>query len=93
MARKLKGNTALIWPLVVLIIAFGAFYLKPWQTKPAETISVTAQGKAQSSPAVNSPSPTIVRSRWNNFTKITFLLGNCGYESKVERVFVGRRDY
>lgn len=59
MARKLKGNTALIWPLVVLIIAFGAFYLKPWQTKPTETISVTAQGKAQIAPNVATVTGTV----------------------------------
>ena len=59
MARILKGNTALIWPLVVLAIAFGAFYFKPWQTKPQETISVTAEGKAQTAPNVATITATI----------------------------------
>lgn len=59
MARKLKGNTALIWPLVVLIIVFGAFYLKPWQTKPTETISVTAEGKTQTVPNVAKITATV----------------------------------
>lgn len=49
---RLKINSPLLWPLVVLIIAFGAFYLKPWQTKPSETISVTAEGKAEVTPNV-----------------------------------------
>src|SRR3972149_5973900 len=59
MAHILKGNTALIWPLVVLAIAFGAFYFKPWQTKPQETISVTAEGKAQTAPNVATITATI----------------------------------
>ncbi|OGM54635.1 hypothetical protein A3F62_04895 [Candidatus Woesebacteria bacterium RIFCSPHIGHO2_12_FULL_44_11] len=59
MALKLKGNTALIWPLVVLAIAFGAFWLKPWQTKPTETISVTAEGKAHTAPNVATITATI----------------------------------
>ena len=59
MAYKLKGSTALIWPLVVLAIAFGAFWLKPWQTKPQETISVTSQGKAQTAPNVATITATI----------------------------------
>src|SRR3989344_5334814 len=59
MAYKLKGSTALIWPLVVLAIAFGAFWLKPWQTKPKETISVTSQGKAQTAPNVAKITATI----------------------------------
>jgi len=57
--RKLKGNTALIWPIVVLLIAFGAFYFKPWQTKPTETISVTAEGKAQTVPNVAKITATV----------------------------------
>lgn len=42
----------LIWPIVVLIIAFGAFYLKPWQAKPLQTISVSATGTAKAVPNV-----------------------------------------
>ena len=59
MERKLKGYTALIWPIVVLLIAFGAFYFKPWQTKPTETISVTAEGKAQTVPNVAKITATV----------------------------------
>lgn len=51
--------TSLVWPLVVLIIAFGAFYLKPWQAKPAETISVSAQGKTEVVPNVAKITATI----------------------------------
>lgn len=49
----------IVWPLVVLIIAFGAFYLKPWQTKQAETISVTAQGTADTVPDIGKITATI----------------------------------
>lgn len=35
-----------LWPIVVLAIVFGAFYFKPWQTKQAEIVSVSAEGKA-----------------------------------------------
>jgi len=41
-----------IWPIVVLVIAFGAFYLKPWQAKPLQTISVSAAGTAKAVPNV-----------------------------------------
>lgn len=49
---KLKLSTSILWPLVVLLIALGAFYTKPWQTKQAETITVAAEGKADSTPNV-----------------------------------------
>ena len=58
MSRQ-RFNPSWIWPIIVLLIAFGAFYFKPWQTKLAETISVTAQGKAQSSPNVAQITATI----------------------------------
>lgn len=54
-----KNITKLIWPVVVLVIAFGAFYLKPWQTKIAETITVSAEGKADSVPNVGKITATI----------------------------------
>lgn len=47
-----KITSSILWPIVVLVIAFGAFYLKPWNTKPTETISVSAQGKAEAVPDV-----------------------------------------
>ena len=54
-----KITSSVLWPIVVLIIAFGAFYIKPWQTKQAETISVTAQGTADSVPNVGKITATI----------------------------------
>lgn len=56
---RFKVGSSVIWPFVVLLIAFGAFYLKPWQTKPAETISVNAMGKAQAIPNIAKISATI----------------------------------
>ena len=50
MSNKLKRGFA--WPLVILIIALAAFIIKPWQTKQAETISVSAEGKAQAAPNI-----------------------------------------
>ncbi len=47
-----KNLTSILWPVVILLIALSAFYFKPWQTKPTETISVTADGKAEATPDV-----------------------------------------
>jgi len=46
----LKPN--IIWAAVVLIIAAGFFYFKPWQTKPVQTISVSATGTARAIPNI-----------------------------------------
>ena len=65
------------WPLVVAIIAFGAFWLKPWQEKPQETISVQALGKTQVVPdiakidaQVESKNPNLDVARRENEQKI-----------------------
>ena len=58
MLKSLKPN-ALIWPLVVLIIAAGAMLVRPWQAKPLETITVTAEGKTQVVPNVAKITTTI----------------------------------
>lgn len=42
----------LIWPIVVLIIAFGVLYIRPWQQKPTQSISVSATGTATATPNV-----------------------------------------
>lgn len=49
----------MLWPIVVLVIAFGAFYLKPWQTKPQETITVSVVGKTLVTPDVAKISATV----------------------------------
>lgn len=49
----------LIWPIIVLVIAFGAFYLKPWQQKPIQSISVSATGTATTTPNVAKITATI----------------------------------
>ncbi len=79
---KPKNITAsIIWPLVVLVIAFGAFYLKPWQTKPTETISVTAQGKAEAVPSIakitasiQSTNPDLEKARAQNQIKVDAII-------------------
>src|SRR3990167_647114 len=56
---KFKLTSNILWPIVILVIAFGAFWFKPWQTKPQDTISVTAKGKAQTAPNVATITATI----------------------------------
>ena len=57
-----KGNTIaialIVWALVILAIAFGIIYLKPWQSKE-NTISVSASGKAQATPNIAKISATV----------------------------------
>lgn len=82
----------IIWPLVVVVIAFGAFWLKPWQTKPAETISVTAQGTADAVPnvgkitaTIESKNPDIDQARAENEAKVSTVvakLKELGIEEK-----------
>ena len=80
MAKNRKGS-ALIWPLVALLIAFGAFWLKPWQTKPTETISVSSIGKAQVTPnvatitaTIESKNPNLDEARRENEAKVSTLI-------------------
>ncbi len=47
-----KLTASLLWPIVVLIIALVVIWVKPWQTKTVQTISVTAQGKAETVPSI-----------------------------------------
>ncbi|MEX2027885.1 MAG: SIMPL domain-containing protein [Candidatus Curtissbacteria bacterium] len=71
----------LVWPLVVLLIALAAFYFKPWQVKPAETISVTASGKSQVTPnvakisaSIQSTNPNLDKAREENNQKVSALV-------------------
>ncbi len=50
--KKNSLLTTLVWPAVVLIIALGAFYFKPWQSTKNETITVTADGKVETTPTI-----------------------------------------
>lgn len=64
MAGKNKITTLLqkpnlIWPIVVLLIALGLFYFRPWQTTPEQLISVTATGTARATPNVANITATI----------------------------------
>src|SRR3990167_7740327 len=56
---KIKFPNNILWPIVILVIALSTFYFKPWQTKPAETISVTAEGKADATPNVAQITATV----------------------------------
>lgn len=89
---KFKIPNNIIWPLVVLAVAFGAFYLKPWQIKPAETVSVTADGKADAVPniakitaTIESKNPDIEKARAENEQKVSTVvtsLKQVGVEEK-----------
>ncbi|OGD85443.1 hypothetical protein A3B51_02085 [Candidatus Curtissbacteria bacterium RIFCSPLOWO2_01_FULL_41_18] len=81
-----------LWPLVVLLLALGAFYTKPWQIKPAETISVSASGKTQVTPniakitaTIESQNPNLDEARSDNEQKISTIvtkLKELGVEEK-----------
>ena len=91
-SRWLWPSQTWLWPLVVLAIAFGAFYLKPWQTKPQETISVSATGKTQVTPniakigaTIESQNPNLDSARKENEQKVSKLvakLKELGIEDK-----------
>lgn len=70
-----------LWPLVVLAIAFGAFWAKPWQENPQETISVQALGKTQVVPditkvsaQVESKNPNLDAARRENEQQVATLI-------------------
>lgn len=82
-----------IWPAVVLIIAFGAFYFKPWQTKPLQTISVSATGTAKAVPNVatinatfQSQNPDINIARKETDAKISLVI------SALEAIGISKKD-
>lgn len=67
-ALKLKAMTksnfhsltkTFIWPVVVLIVALGAFYFKPWQQNQQQSISVSATGTAKAVPNIAKISATV----------------------------------
>lgn len=73
--------TSIVWPFIVLIIALAAFYLKPWQTKPTETISVSAQGTVDTVPnvgkitaTIESKNPNIDSARQENDKKVSVII-------------------
>lgn len=56
---RIGTGSNFLWPIAVLIIVFGAIYLKPWQTKTLETVTVTATGKTQVTPNIANISATV----------------------------------
>lgn len=88
-----KITSSVLWPIVVLIIAFGAFYLKPWQTKPTETVSVTSEGKADATPdvakitaTIESKNPNIDKARVENEQKVSAVI------AKLKQIGVEEKD-
>lgn len=89
----MKFPQNILWPVVVLLVALAAFYFKPWQTKILETVSVTAEGKAEAKPDVaqftanvstNNANLDIARSQ--NEQKVSAIVG------KLKDLGVGERD-
>ncbi len=91
---KLKNFSQILsWPLVILLIALAAFYFKPWQVKPQETISVTAEGKAQATPdvakitaSIETTNPNIDKAREENSQKVSALV------QKLESLGIDQKD-
>ncbi len=78
---NIKIPNSLIWPIVALLVTFGAFYLKPWQTKPLETISVSAQGTFDAAPdiakitaTIESKNPKLDEARSENEKKVSLIV-------------------
>lgn len=95
--------TTIIWPAVVLIIALAAFYIKPWQTKTDQTISVTSTGTTQVTPnvaevtaTVETTNPNIDTARAQNQEKVSALiaklkeLGIAEKDIKTENISAGQ---
>lgn len=89
---KFKLTPSLLWPIVVLIVAFGAFYLKPWQELQPDTISVSASGKFEVTPnvakitaTVSTNNDNLEQARKQNEEKVSILitaLKDLGIEEK-----------
>lgn len=78
---KFKITPALLWPIIVLLVAAGSIYFKPWQTKPQETVSVSASGKTQVTPnvakitaSIQSTNPNLDTARQQNEQKVASLV-------------------
>lgn len=86
-------NQGILWPIVVLAIALGAFITKPWQQNTQETISVTATGKtavrpdvAKISASIESTNPNLDVARQQNEKKVTTIV------SKLKELGVEEKD-
>ncbi len=90
---KFKIGSSAIWAIVVLVIAFGAFYFKPWQTKPDKTISVSAIGTTKAIPniakltaTIETKNPNIDLARQLNETKVAAVV------EKLKGVGIDQKD-
>lgn len=100
---KIKLPQSILWPVVIFLIAFGAFYFKPWQTKTLETVSVIAGGKTEVKPDiaqftanVSTNSANLDMARSQNEQKVSAIvsrlkdLGITEADIKTENVSGGR---
>ncbi len=78
---KIKFSPSVLWPIVILIIALAALYLKPWQSRQEEIVSVSATGKTQATPdiakisaSIESKNPNLDVARQENEKKITNII-------------------
>ena len=88
----LRPSQTWLWPIVVLIVAILVLWTKPWQTKTTQTVSVTAEGKAEAVPSIakitasiQSTNPNLDRARAENQTKVDAIvtkLKSIGTEEK-----------
>lgn len=75
---KFKITASILWPIVFLIVATALLITKPWQTKPPETISVSAQGTFDATPdvakitaTIESKNPNLDQARSENEKKVS----------------------
>lgn len=90
---KLSAKSNVLWPIVALTIALAAFYFKPWQTQPPETISVTATGKTDVTPdiakitaAIQSKNPDLNDARAENEKKVSTII------SELSKLQIDQKD-
>ncbi len=90
---KFKLTAAVLWPIVFLIVAGALIITKPWQTKQAETIAVTAQGTADAVPnvgkittTIESSNPNLDLARQENDKKVSQIV------AKLKELGIGEKD-
>lgn len=88
-----KLTASLLWPIVVLVIALVVIWAKPWQVKPTETITVSAQGKTEAVPtiakitaSIQSTNQNLDAARAENQTKVDAII------TKLKTLGIGEKD-
>jgi len=87
-----KITSSILWPIIVLTIALVAIWTKPWQTKTVQTISVSAQGKAEAVPTtakitatVESKNPNLEKARNENKIKVDAIIAKLKTQGIAEK--------